>query len=48
MRKRNVTLETQIKIYNYLVYSTRIENSSADHKAKKLIHDLPESIKKDL
>ena len=48
MTKRNVRTETQIKIYNYLLYSSKVESALADQQAKEIIQSLPDSIKKDL
>ncbi len=48
MSKRNVTTGTQIKIFNYLLYASKIEQAFVDEQAKDIIKSLPESIKNNL
>ena len=45
MRKRDVTIETQIKVYNYIEYSSKVELASVDQMSLEIIKNLPETLK---
>ena len=48
MLKREITQGVQIKIKNYLLYSSKIEQAFIDEQAKQIIDKFPENLREEI
>ena len=48
MLKRGITQKTQIKIKNYLLYSSKVDQAFLNEQAKQIIDQFPETLREEI